>query len=215
MNVSSQVLQRCLPDRLASLGYRSIALHGLSGNLFSRQTWYKSIGFQEQWFRDQFRQEGLPDCLGAFTGTCDAAVSGWIGHRLETKDASPIFAYWVTLNSHLPLPVPSGLPAAASCSYTPLLATQPVLCSWYQFWLPMFMTPSRGSPWQNWLAPRSLSSLAIMLPHLSIPHCEINSRELTFLTSFLCLTKRKASRTGQGTDGTGFPRCCCCCCPEV
>jgi hypothetical protein len=131
-DVPAQGLASCLPGKLASLGYRTIAVHGMSGHLFNRQTWYRSIGFQEQWFRDSFRQLGLQDCVGAFVGTCDAAVADWLGRRLQTSDASPDFAYWVTLNSHLPLPVPSGLPQAASCSLTPLLSNQPTYCSWYQ-----------------------------------------------------------------------------------
>jgi phosphoglycerol transferase MdoB-like AlkP superfamily enzyme len=104
----------------------------MSGHMFNRQSWYRSIGFQEQWFRDSFRQRGLRDCVGAFVGTCDAAVADWLGRRLQTREASPDFAYWVTLNSHLPLPVPSGLPQAASCAITSLLSTQPTFCSWYQ-----------------------------------------------------------------------------------
>jgi hypothetical protein len=131
-DLPTQSLQPCLPDRLAALGYRTIALHGMSGYMFHRQTWYRSIGFQEQWFRSNFQQRGLPDCVGAFVGTCDAAVAGWLGQRLQTKDTSPDFAYWVTLNSHLPLPVPAGLPGAASCALTPLLTSQAALCSWYQ-----------------------------------------------------------------------------------
>jgi phosphoglycerol transferase MdoB-like AlkP superfamily enzyme len=74
----------------------------------------------------------MPDCLGAFTGTCDAAVGGWIANRLEQSEAQPSFVYWVTLNSHLPVPVPVALPNPASCSLTPVLAASPALCSWYQ-----------------------------------------------------------------------------------
>lgn len=131
-DVPAQGLARCLPDRLASLGYRTIALHGMSGHMFSRQSWYRSIGFEEQWFGDSFRQRGLPDCVGAFVGTCDSAVADWLGRRLQTREAWPDFAYWVTLNSHLPLPVPSGLAQAASCTDAPLLSAQPAYCSWYQ-----------------------------------------------------------------------------------
>jgi phosphoglycerol transferase MdoB-like AlkP superfamily enzyme len=104
----------------------------MDGHMYHRLNWYRKIGFQEQQFRTQFRRQGLPDCLGAFSGTCDAAVAEWIGNRLEQKDAGPNFVYWVTLNSHLPVPVPSPLRNAASCSLTPLLLQQPALCSWYQ-----------------------------------------------------------------------------------
>ena len=132
MNISKQESQSCLPARLDSLGYHSIALHGLVGDMFSRSTWYDIIGFHEQWFRDRFRQQGLPDCPGPFVGTCDANIAEWIGRFLEKRTANPNFVYWVTLNSHLPVPVPSALPASAPCSLTPLLSNEPVLCSWYQ-----------------------------------------------------------------------------------
>lgn len=132
LNATAQELQGCLPTRLAAQGYYNIALHGMDGHMFNRRTWYSSIGFREQWFRDGFRQQGLPDCVGAFTGTCDAAVAQWIGHRLENQETNPAFVYWVTLNSHLPVPTPAPLPAADSCSVAPLLSQQPAFCSWYQ-----------------------------------------------------------------------------------
>jgi phosphoglycerol transferase MdoB-like AlkP superfamily enzyme len=130
--ISDRESHNCLPDRLVALGYRSIALHGMDGGMFNRSTWYKSIGFQGEWFRDEFRQQGLPDCMGAFVGTCDSAIAEWIGNRLEKQDADPDFVYWMTLNSHLPVLIPSALPAAADCSRTSLLSEQPPLCSWYQ-----------------------------------------------------------------------------------
>jgi hypothetical protein len=132
LEVTANESLECVPDQLTSLGYRSLVLHGMDGHLFSRSNWYVNIGFREQWFRNQFRQEGLPDCMGAFTGTCDAAIAGWIGQRLEKGDENPDFLYWVTLSSHLPVPIPSALQGGASCSLTPLLSQQPTLCSWYQ-----------------------------------------------------------------------------------
>jgi phosphoglycerol transferase MdoB-like AlkP superfamily enzyme len=53
-------------------------------------------------------------------------------HRLEERKSSPEFLYWMTLNSHLPVPVPSPLKAGASCSFTQSLSRDPALCSWYQ-----------------------------------------------------------------------------------
>lgn len=143
LDISVQGSRNCTPDWLVSLGYHSIALHGMDGQMFSRSTWYGRINFQEQWFRDRFRQEGLPDCVGAFVGTCDAAIAEWIGHRLERRDAHPDFLYWVTLNSHLPLPIPSALPGGASCSLTPLLSHESTLCSWYQLVLNVHDSVSR------------------------------------------------------------------------
>jgi hypothetical protein len=132
LDASRQELQGCLPDRLAALGYHGIALHGMDGKMFNRSSWYSSIGFQEQSFRDRFRRQGLPDCQGAFIGTCDAAIAKLIGRRLATKNENPDFVHWMTLNSHLPVPIPSPLRAGASCLLTASLSQQPALCSWYQ-----------------------------------------------------------------------------------
>jgi hypothetical protein len=132
LTASNKELQSCLPDQLAARGYHNVAVHGLDGNMFSRLDWYKHIGFREVLFRDQFRQQALPDCVGAFTGTCDAALAGWIGKRLGENDATPDFIYWVTLNSHLPVPVPSPLQDPASCSFSSSLEATPALCSWFQ-----------------------------------------------------------------------------------
>jgi Sulfatase len=132
MDATAQQLQACLPNRLASLGFHTLSVHGMDGRLFSRSIWYSLIGFQEQWFRDRFQMEGLPNCMGAFNGTCDASIAEWIGHRLGREDANPNFVYWVTLNSHLPVPIPTELPARASCSLSPLLSKESALCSWYQ-----------------------------------------------------------------------------------
>ena len=132
LTASAKELQDCKPERFAAMGYEDTAVHGLDGNMFSRLGWYKHLGFKESLFRNQFRALGLPDCVGAFTGTCDASIAAWIGQRLATPSASPRFMYWVTLNSHLPVPVPAPLANAAPCSVDASLQAEPSLCSWYQ-----------------------------------------------------------------------------------
>jgi hypothetical protein len=124
-------LQSCLPDKLASLGYYRIALHGMSGLMFNRLIWYRTIGFQELWFQEQL-EKGLPNCASAFLGTCDADIAAWIGRRLETDTSRPKLIHWMTLNSHLPVPVPSYLHNAAPCTADVGLQPQSALCSWYQ-----------------------------------------------------------------------------------
>ncbi|MGD0901367.1 MAG: sulfatase-like hydrolase/transferase [Terracidiphilus sp.] len=132
LNASTTELRGCLPERLAALGYNDIAVHGMDGHMFARSTWYSRIGFRETWFNDQLKEQGLPDCPGALIGTCDAAVADWIGRRLAEPHAKPYFVHWVTLNSHLPVLVPSPLPDGAPCSFTLGLTPQSALCSWYQ-----------------------------------------------------------------------------------
>ena len=132
LEASRSALQNCLPARLATRGYHTIALHGMDGRMFSRSTWYGTIGFDERWFNGQFRKQGLPDCLGAFVGTCDASIAEWLGNRLEEPGAQPLFIHWVTLNSHLPVFVPSPLASGAPCTAAERLTPNSPLCSWYQ-----------------------------------------------------------------------------------
>ena len=132
LTATAAELKDCRPERLAEAGYQNTSVHGLDGNMFSRLGWYSHLGFKEQLFRSQFRKLGMPDCVGAFTGTCDASIADWIGARLEKPETAPSFIYWVTLNSHLPVPVPSPLAHGASCAVTPALQNEAPLCSWYQ-----------------------------------------------------------------------------------
>jgi hypothetical protein len=122
----------CLPNQLKQLGYRETSFHGMDGRVFARSTWYPRMGFDEEEFGDRLRRQGLPDCIAAFVGTCDASLADFIRQRLTSPQTAPWFLNWVTLNSHLPVPVPNDLPAAASCETIPELANTPRLCSWYQ-----------------------------------------------------------------------------------
>jgi hypothetical protein len=132
IHAGPEELKGCLPLRLAARGYNSLAVHGLYGHMFDRETWYRQIGFQERWFEDRLDKAGLPRCFGgAFIGTCDAAIADWLAQRLDREQPEPQFLYWMTLNSHLPVSVPSTLPAEGSCTVSPILGQFPVLCSWY------------------------------------------------------------------------------------
>ena len=128
---SAAELNGCLPESMHWKGYHSIALHGFSGRIFKRSEWYPRIGFDESWFGDRLEEEGLPVCPGPFPGICDAAVSTWIGNRLQRED-TPQFIYWVTLNSHLPVPIPNQVEAAPSCADNMVTAKSAAICSWYQ-----------------------------------------------------------------------------------
>jgi hypothetical protein len=93
----------CLPELLDAEGYRTIAIHGFSGEMFDRVRWYPNIGFQDMRFAEQLWQPGEPICPGVFTGACDSDVAGDVGEALMGADGTPQFVYWLTLNSHLPV----------------------------------------------------------------------------------------------------------------
>jgi hypothetical protein len=129
---SVEQMQRCLPALLRGLGYQTLGVHGFKGAMFDRNVWYPQMGFQEVWFEDRLHGLGLPDCPGPFSGTCDAAVADWLSGRLEQPRAAPLFVHWVTLNSHLPVPVPAPLMHPASCYVSAETQKEPTLCAWYQ-----------------------------------------------------------------------------------
>ena len=132
LSASSSQLKGCLPARLNGMGYHSIGVHGYSGRMFDRSEWYSKIGFNETWFREGLQRSGLPICPGPFPGICDAAASVWIGDQLQRGSDSPEFIYWVTLNSHLPVPIPNMVKSPPSCEGSRVIAESPALCSWYQ-----------------------------------------------------------------------------------
>jgi len=124
-------LPHCLPEVLQQRGYHTMAVHGFEPRMFQRESWYPRIGFEESWFLPQLRSQGLPECPGPFPGLCDAAVATWIGAKLRSPETSPQFVYWLTLNSHLPVPVKTGLQQPASCEVSLLLKDR-ALCTWFQ-----------------------------------------------------------------------------------
>ena len=137
LHPSPEMAQRCLPGQLHALGYRDIALHGYAGEMFYRASWYRELGFDRTWFGPELGHAGLPRCEGAFPGICDGAIAQFIGGSLldslpDARDTKPKFIYWVTLNSHLPVPARPGLPADSACAADPALRGSTALCSWFR-----------------------------------------------------------------------------------
>lgn len=123
----------CLPEKFASLGYDTAAVHGYTGNFFQRSRWYPQLGFEQMWFQPELERQGLPVCPGAFPGICGPGIAQWIGKRLlAAPNQKPHFIYWVTLNSHIPLPIHPGLPPDQLCSIAPVIGNSVALCSWFR-----------------------------------------------------------------------------------
>jgi hypothetical protein len=96
----------CLPTKLAKKGYDTIAMHSFTGSFFKRENWYPNIGFAKREFGDDMMKSGAEKCGGVFPGACDRQIPAQIAAKLKGAQ-NPTFLYWLTLNSHLP--VPSGL----------------------------------------------------------------------------------------------------------
>jgi hypothetical protein len=133
LHAAAQVAEQCLPSRLHAQGYESTAIHGYAGEMFYRAAWYRALGFDRTLFGRDLRALGLPRCGGAFPGVCDGAIANFIGNDLlAAPQQEPRFVYWVTLNSHLPVPARPNLPDDNACSADPALDGSAALCSWYR-----------------------------------------------------------------------------------
>ncbi|MGD0630495.1 MAG: sulfatase-like hydrolase/transferase [Terracidiphilus sp.] len=133
LRASGETAKQCLPAYFQARGYQSIAIHGYVGQMYNRTELYPNLGFNQVWFGPVLEKLGLPDCRGAFPGICDTSIASWIGSSLLPGDQSkPRFIYWVTLNSHLPIPGNPDLPDDGVCAARPALQNSAALCSWFR-----------------------------------------------------------------------------------
>lgn len=124
---------RCLPADFAKAGFTTTAMHSFTGDFFDRETWYPQIGFQRSLFAPELHRAGAGDCGGVFPGACDRDVPAIIGRMLRENPAQRQVIYWLTLNSHLPVPADEGL-RTTDCRIGPADWNKkfPMLCRNYQ-----------------------------------------------------------------------------------
>ncbi|MBP6581479.1 MAG: sulfatase-like hydrolase/transferase, partial [Sphingorhabdus sp.] len=93
----------CMPARLANRGYATHAMHSFIGSFFERDQWYPNIGFQKTEFGPLLIERGARNCGGVFAGACDRDVPQQMADMLK-KATKPTFLYFLTVNTHLPVP---------------------------------------------------------------------------------------------------------------
>jgi phosphoglycerol transferase MdoB-like AlkP superfamily enzyme len=113
-------LRACLPAQLARRGYLTVALHGNAGAFYRRNRFYPMMGFAEHWHYEQMRPQVATLCNFLFVGICDRDSARI---ALGAFDGRPrAFVHLMTLDTHLPLPAPTGACRAAAepslCAYT-------------------------------------------------------------------------------------------------
>lgn len=99
----------CLPRQFARAGFSTIAMHAFEGTMFDRLSWYPRIGFQQMIFGPDMIRRDLSRCGGVFSGACDRDVPRLIGDVLRRDPDRRKLVYWLTLNSHLPVPAETSL----------------------------------------------------------------------------------------------------------
>ncbi len=104
----------CLPARLATRGYDTAAFHAFTGTFFSRRKWYPRIGFAHASFDEELSRDN-PEmaahrCGLTLTGLCDLDVADKVEAYMTKPGDTPRFGYWLTLNTHMPVPTDVGTP---------------------------------------------------------------------------------------------------------
>ena len=118
----------CLPAKLARQGYATHAMHSFTGDFFSRAEWYPNIGFESREFEKDIIGKGALFCGGVFAGACDRDVPRQMAAHLKAAK-KPTFLYWLTLNSHLPVPPGQNLNVDKCERISPVLAKEfPQIC---------------------------------------------------------------------------------------
>ncbi len=124
----------CLPARMSTAGYSTTAYHSFTGSFFERDTWYPLIGFGQRRFGEQLQSGGAQFCGGVFPGACDRDVPRQLGEQLKVGD-DPQLIYWLTVNSHLPVPLGSNLEVDECARLSKSLAEEfPMICRQFALW---------------------------------------------------------------------------------
>lgn len=125
---------RCLPAHLKATGYQTTAFHSFDGGMFERNIWYRNIGFEQTAFREKLFAAGAHECGGLFIGACDRDVPAILAAKLKAA-RTPQFVYWLTLNSHLPVPADAGLHTDHCRSDVPaVVAGSAMICRQFIIW---------------------------------------------------------------------------------
>ncbi len=126
--------RNCFPAQLSRKGYDTIALHSFSSTFFQRGEWYPNIGFAKREFNDDLVAAGARKCGGVFPGACDRDIPQQISAKLKAAK-KPTFLYWLTLNSHLPVPPGLNLDVDHCERISPILARDfPQICRQFNIW---------------------------------------------------------------------------------
>lgn len=124
----------CLPARLRERGYETSAYHSFIGSFFERDKWYPNIGFERQLFATDLLERGVRECGGVFPGACDRDVPALLADHLRQAE-KPQFLYWLTVNSHLPVPPGLNLDVDNCEKVSPELASDfPMICRQFAIW---------------------------------------------------------------------------------
>ncbi|MFH6781713.1 MULTISPECIES: sulfatase-like hydrolase/transferase [Methylobacterium] len=130
----------CLPERFADRGYRTVAVHGFHSGFYARAEWYPLAGFRRSLFGETLAPRFARRCGGPFRGLCDTDLAQVIDAELAA--AEPSFVYWLTLNSHVPVPRGRATPRQ-HCGQADSPFADPEVCAMVETWQDVFAAVAR------------------------------------------------------------------------
>ena len=132
----------CLPARLAARGYATYAVHAYTGRMFDRFDWYPKIGFAHLLFEEQMRARGEKEqCGTVFRSACDRVGAEIVRQLLSDPGNQPVFVYWLTVDSHMPIEPTDGRPRWDCVSGGPF--GNETICLIAQIWADVFEATAR------------------------------------------------------------------------
>jgi phosphoglycerol transferase MdoB-like AlkP superfamily enzyme len=85
-------------------------------------------------FREDLLRGGAEKCGGVFPGACDRDIPAMISERLKSSGGKQ-FIYWLTLNSHIPVPASDKLRTKDCERFDPVLARDhAMICRLFSMW---------------------------------------------------------------------------------
>jgi hypothetical protein len=133
--------QSCLPGRLRTRGYATMAVHAFHHTMFERDEWYPVIGFDKEVFGEELVKATHRLCGNAFRGVCDADLPPIIAQE-ATFSKKPKFIYWLTLNTHIPV-APGQALANFGCAKDPGIFHHVHVCDMAELWHDVFAAVSK------------------------------------------------------------------------
>lgn len=130
----------CLPARYRAEGYETASFHAYWGHFFNRTDWYPKVGFDSLHFMENIGKTEMATrtrtCGLTFKGLCDDDVADAVEAFLEDRAGKPKFAYWLTLNTHIPIEAGAATPRLDCETGGPF--GDRTVCSLTEMWMDVF-----------------------------------------------------------------------------
>lgn len=131
----------CLPARLRTRGYATMAVHAFHHSMFERDEWYPVVGFDKEVFGEELVKVTHRLCGNAFRGVCDADLPPIIAQEAAFSK-KPKFIYWLTLNTHIPV-APGQALADFGCKKDAGIFRHVHVCEMAELWHDVFAAVSK------------------------------------------------------------------------